>query len=108
MQDLEEHLEVVLLLVGDDVDEAVEGPVVVPVDGHADVLGDVDGRAVLAQEDLLVEADRRQVDAHRAVLCLEEDAGGEALLHLFLARQVYLALVIVVVEGYARALVGLA
>ena len=40
----------------------------------ADVLGDIDGGAVFAQEHLLVESVCLQVDAHRTVLMLVENA----------------------------------
>ena len=57
LETVEKHLEVVLLLACDNVDEGIERPVLMAADRSAEVLCDVDGSAVLSQKDLLVQSD---------------------------------------------------
>jgi len=80
---LEEYLEMVLLLASDDIDQAVVGPGLVAEYGGADILGDVEARAVLAEEDLLVELDILEVCPDRAVVLPIEHAGCQSRQDVF-------------------------
>ena len=97
-----EDLEVVVLLVADDVDHAVDGVIVVAELGGADVLGHVDRRAIGAQEELLVEAVGGEVGPDGAVGATVEESTREALEHFVAPLEVGLRLVIDLVEADAK------
>ena len=72
-----------------------------------EILGDIDGRAVGAQQQLAVEAVGGEVAPYRTVGVTLEHAHVEAALHELLAEQVGVMLVIGLVESDAEGLVGL-
>ena len=97
----------VVLLVADDIDVGVKGILGEAALSRAEVLGDIDGGAVAAQDELAVETVGREVAPDTAVGFLLEDTHLEALLDKFLAEEVGIVLVIGPVEGDAKGLVRL-
>ena len=102
-----EHLEVIVLLVAHHVDHLVDGIVFVAHLGGADVLCHIDGGAVAAEQQLLVEAFVGEVGPYGVVVVALEESFLESFLHLCLTFQVGLRLIVNLVEAYAQGLVGL-
>ena len=102
-----QHLHVVVLLVGDDVDAAVVAKILVLELGRAQVLGDVDAGAVGAEQEFFIQALGLQIDPYRAVFLLEEHAFVEAFFYPLLAQQVGTRFVVKLVEIDANVLVRL-
>ncbi len=101
-----EHLEVIVLLVAHHIYHAVDGIVVVPHLGGADVLGHVYRGTVGAQQQLVVEPLGGEVGPYGAVVAAVEQPLVEALEHLGLALEIGLRLIVDFVEVYAHAAVG--
>ena len=97
----------VVLLVAHYVDHLVDGEVVEAHLGCADVLGHVDAGAVGTEQELLVEALAGEVGPNRVVVLAEEEALGKTFLHLLLAYEIGVRLIVYLVEAYAESLVGL-
>ena len=102
-----EHLEVVVLLIAHHVDHLVDGIVLEAHFGSTDILCHIDGGAVRAQQQLLVETLVSEVGPYTVVLVAFKESLGESFFHLGLTLQVGLALIIYLVELYAHFLVGL-
>ena len=97
----------VVLLVAHHVDHLVDGEVIEAHFGCTDVLGHVDACAVGAEQQLLVQAVLGEVGPHAAVVLAEEEALGQTFLHLLLAHEISVGLVVYLVEAHAQCLVGL-
>ena len=104
-QDQKQDLEVVILFVAHHVGKAVDVEIFKPLDGGTQILGHVDGGAVLPKHDFLVQAIRTQVNPHGSVLFAVKYAQLQAAFHVFLAQDVGVALVVVLVKRHAQAAV---
>ena len=102
-----QHLEVVVLLVADHVDELVGLEVVVAQQGGPEVLGHVYAGAVATEQELLVQPVARKVAPHRTVVLAVHHSEVEPLLHQLFAEQIGLRLIVYLVEVDAKAVVGL-
>ena len=101
-----EHLEVVVLFVAHHVDHLVDGEVVEAHGGSADVLRHVDAGAVGAEQQFLVETFLGEVSPHAVVVLAEEESFLQSFLHLLLAHEISVGLVVYLVECHAERLVG--
>ena len=97
----------VVLLVADHVDHLLRVELLVTQLCGAEILRHIDGRAVLAQQHLLVQALTGEIDAHGTILVFVERALVQTFLHQALAKQIGLGFVIRLVEVDAQTLVGL-
>ena len=106
-EDQEQHLEVVFLFVAHRIDLTVQVVEVLEAQkGRPDVLGHVDGRAILAQEQFLIEPIACQVHPDRSVLALVEHATCHPFQHPVLADEVGVAFVVELVELDAHGGIG--
>ncbi len=111
---MEENLKVVDLLACNNVDHLVKVPVVVAGDCGSNVLCNVDGSSVLAEQYLGVVLAVLAltgyvcyVHAHGAVFCLKEDAFFQAPHYFFLALKVGVAFKVELFKANAGSVVGL-
>ena len=93
-----QHLEVVVLFVTHHINHLVDGIVLKPEFGRADILRHVDGRAVAAQQEFLIQAFRRQICPHGTIFFLIEESFLESFEHHRLPFQIGLRFVIDLVE----------
>ena len=97
----------VVLLVAHHVYHLVNGVVLEAHLGRADVLGHVDAGAVRAQQQLLVKPFGGQIRPHAVVGMAFEETFLQPLLHLGLAFEVGVRLIIDLVEAHSESLIGL-
>ena len=102
-----EHFEVIVLLVTHHIDELVGVELIVAQERGAEVLGHIDGGAVAAEQQFLVEAVGGEVAPHGAVLFAEKDTHVETFLHQLFAQQVGVGLIVYLVKAYTHFAVGL-
>ena len=102
-----EHLEVVVLLITNDIHVGIQIVVGEAALGGAQVLGDIDGGSVSAENELAVQAVGGEVAPHGAVGIFHEGAHIQALLDQFLTQKVSIVLIVHLVKGNAQSLVGL-
>ena len=102
-----EYLEVIVLLVAHHIDHLVDGVVVEAHLSGADVLCHIHAGTVGAEQQFLVEALVGEISPHAVVGLAEEESLLKAFLHLVLALEISVRLVVDLVEAHAECLVGL-
>ncbi len=96
----------VILLVANDINQALGAEVVVAQLGRAEVLGHVDTGAVAAQQHLLVEAVAGEVATDGAIGTPVQHTHIQTLLHQLFAEQVGVRFIVHLVEADTEAAVG--
>ena len=83
-----EHFEMVLLLVTYHIDHLVDGEILETQFGGTDILGHIDGSAVRAEQQFLVESVFGKVCPYRTVFTAVELSGRKTFLHFGLTFEI--------------------
>ena len=101
-----QNLEVIVLLITYNIDNAVQGILLETLQRRSEVLRHIYRCAIATKQQLLVESIAFEVNPYRAIIFAEEDTLCQTLLDKSLAENIGLRLVVNLIEINAESLVG--
>ena len=107
IQENREHLEVILLLITHHIDHFVYRIVLKTQFGGTDILGHIDGRAIGAEQQFLIQTVLGKIRPNRPVFAAVESTGSETFLHFRFTLKIGIGFVVYLIERNAHAAVSL-